>query len=103
MKSKSRINIKRDQKPKSTDDFFSNFEENNANSKSDSEQNENRNKFTRQTFIVSESQLEKLKDFVHTKKLREDYNYTQKQALENALELLFKTVDKIEKRGGDQQ
>jgi hypothetical protein len=100
---KRRITIKRDRKPKSTDDFFSNFEENKLDAKTDISRRGNNGKYTRQTFIVSESQLEKLKDFVHTKKLREDYNYTQKQALENALELLFNTVDKIEKRDDDQQ
>lgn len=96
--SKSRINIKRDKKPKSTDDFFSNFEDDYQKTESVESSNEKTKKYTRQTFVISLDHAEKLRDFVHTKKLREDYNYTQKQALENALELLFNTVDKIEKR-----
>ncbi len=95
--SKSRINIKRDQKPKSSDDFFSNFE--NQNDKSElGNKNKRDKKYTRQTFLISEYHLEKLRDFIHTKKLREDYNYTQKQALENALDLLFNSVENIESR-----
>lgn len=101
--SKSRINIKRDKKPKSTDDFFSNFEDDYQKTELVESSNEKTKKYTRQTFVISFDHAEKLRDFVHTKKLREDYNYTQKQALENALELLFNTVDKIEKRDDDQQ
>jgi RNA polymerase-interacting CarD/CdnL/TRCF family regulator len=96
--SKNRIKINRKRTSKSDKDFFTQLEENNEDAKSDNSRNENRNKYTRQTFIISLDHAEKLRDFVHTKKLREDYNYTQKQALENALELLFNTVDKIEKR-----
>ena len=54
--------------------------------------------YTRQTFMIKESTLNKLKDFVHTKRKNEDYNYSQKQALEEALNLLFDTIDVIEKR-----
>ena len=96
--SKSRISIKRDQKPKSTDDFFSNFEDSSDQPESVLSSTKKAEKYTRQTFLISESHLEKLKDFVHTKKLREDYEYTQKQALENALDLLFESIDNIEKR-----
>ena len=96
--SKSRISIKRDQKPKSTDDFFSNFEDDHETSEENETEEKEQKKYTRQTFLISEFHLEKLKDFVHTKKLKEDYEYTQKQALENALDLLFKSVDQIEER-----
>lgn len=54
-------------------------------------------KVTRQTFMIKESTLERLKDFVHTKRKYEDYNFSQKQALEEALKLLFQTA-KIEER-----
>jgi hypothetical protein len=58
---------------------------------------ENDEKVTRQTFMIKETTLNKMKDFVHTKRKNEDYNYSQKQALEEALHLLFDTI-KIEKR-----
>jgi hypothetical protein len=96
--SKSRISIKRDQKPKSTDDFFSNFEGDHETSMQNETEEKEQKKYTRQTFLISEFHLEKLKDFVHTKKSKEDYEYTQKQALENALDLLFESIDNIEKR-----
>ena len=99
--SKSRISIKRDQKPKSTDDFFSNFEDSNEKPEPVLSNDKKAKKYTRQTFLISDDHLEKLKDFVHTKKLREDYNYTQKQALENALDLLFESIDNIEERPKD--
>jgi len=99
--SKSRISIKRDQKPKSTDDFFSNFEDSNEKPEPVLSNDKKAKKYTRQTFLISDDHLEKLKDFVHTKKLRENYNYTQKQALENALDLLFESIDNIEKRPKD--
>lgn len=54
-------------------------------------------KLTRQTFMIKESILERLKDFVHTKRKYEDYNYSQRQAVEEALTELFKTT-KIEER-----
>ncbi|WP_258099559.1 hypothetical protein [Marinoscillum pacificum] len=53
---------------------------------------------TRQTFMIKVSSLEKLKNFVHTKRKYEDYNYSQKQALEDAFSLLFDTLDRIEER-----
>ena len=96
--SKGRISIKRDQNPKSTEDFFSNFEDRNEQPEPVLSDGKKAEKYIRQTFLISESHLEKLKDFVHTKKLREDYNYTQKQAVENALDLLFESTDKIEQR-----
>lgn len=96
--SKSRISINREQKPKSTDDFFSNFNDDNEVSRQGKKPKYQAVKYTRQTFLISKPHLEKLKDLVHTKKLREDYNYTQKQAIEEALDLLFAGIDRIEKR-----
>lgn len=55
---------------------------------------------TRQTFMIKESVLDRLKDFVHSKRKYEDYNYSQRRALEEALEMLFKTIN-IEERGRD--
>ena len=43
----------------------------------------------RQTFILSQEHLEKLRDHVHARKAGGDYNYSQKQALQEALDLLF--------------
>lgn len=43
----------------------------------------------RQTFIVGEQYLNRLKDFVHTKRMSGQYEYTQKQALHEALDRLF--------------
>lgn len=49
----------------------------------------------RQTFILGEDYLEKLKDFVHTKRVTGSYLYTQKNALHDALDLLFKDIKLI--------
>ena len=43
----------------------------------------------RQTFIIGEQYLNRLKDFVHTKRVAGQYEYTQKQALHEALDRLF--------------
>lgn len=43
----------------------------------------------RQTFILGQEHLEKLRDHVHARKAGGDYNYSQKQALQEALDLLF--------------
>ncbi|MEP5613721.1 MAG: hypothetical protein ABJP45_15825 [Cyclobacteriaceae bacterium] len=53
---------------------------------------------TRQTFMIKKSVLNRLKNFVHSKRKYEDYNYSQRRALEEALEMLFKTIN-IEERG----
>lgn len=47
----------------------------------------------RQTFIIGQSYLERLKDYVHTKRVQGQYEYTQKQALHDALDMLFQGVD----------
>lgn len=43
----------------------------------------------RQTFVLSRGHLEQLRDYVHARRVQGDYNYSQKQALQEALELLF--------------
>ncbi|MBO3273265.1 hypothetical protein [Hymenobacter defluvii] len=43
----------------------------------------------RQTFVISQQYLDRLKDFVHTKRSNGQYEYTQKQALHDALDRLF--------------
>ncbi|RZK31501.1 MAG: hypothetical protein EOO63_03990 [Hymenobacter sp.] len=46
----------------------------------------------RQTFVVSSGQLEQLRDYVHARRANGDYEYSQKQALQEALSLLFASV-----------
>jgi hypothetical protein len=46
----------------------------------------------RQTFVVSSLQLEQLRDYVHARRANGDYEYSQKQALQEALSLLFASV-----------
>lgn len=46
----------------------------------------------RQTFVVSSGQLEQLRDYVHARRATGDYEYSQKQALQEALSLLFASV-----------
>jgi hypothetical protein len=43
----------------------------------------------RQTFVVSSAQLEQLRDYVHARRAQGNYEYSQKQALQEALNLLF--------------
>lgn len=43
----------------------------------------------RQTFVLSRGHLEQLRDYVHARRAQGDYTYSQKQALQEALELLF--------------
>ncbi|MBO0361024.1 hypothetical protein J0X19_23900 [Hymenobacter sp. BT186] len=43
----------------------------------------------RQTFIISDRYLDQLKDYVHTRRITGEYDYTQKQALHDALDMLF--------------
>ena len=45
----------------------------------------------RQTFVLSRSHLEQLRDYVHARRAGGDYHYSQKQALQQALDLLFTT------------
>ncbi|OGX85387.1 hypothetical protein [Hymenobacter glacialis] len=43
----------------------------------------------RQTFVLSRGHLEQLRDYVHARRAQGDYMYSQKQALQEALDLLF--------------
>lgn len=51
----------------------------------------------RQTFVLGSRYLEGLKNFVHTQRTMGQYDFTQKQALHQALDLLFATTQ-IEER-----
>lgn len=93
--SNRKIEIKRNKKPRSDQDFFESFDQEIPNEIKDVKS------YTRATFIVQKSQLRDFRDYVHTRK-KENYRYSQKQAIKEALELLFNTVDKIEKRDDDQ-
>jgi hypothetical protein len=46
----------------------------------------------RQTFVVSSGQLEQLRDYVHARRVQGEYEYSQKQALQEALSMLFASV-----------
>lgn len=52
----------------------------------------------RQTFVLSRSHLEKLRDYVHARRSEGDYNYSQKQALQEALDLLFASAAPVAPR-----
>ncbi|MBB4603587.1 hypothetical protein HNQ93_004214 [Hymenobacter luteus] len=43
----------------------------------------------RQTFVLSRGHLEQLRDYVHARRAQGDYTYSQKQALQEALDMLF--------------
>jgi hypothetical protein len=45
----------------------------------------------RQTFVISRNHLEQLRDLVHARRTAGDYAYSQKQAMQEALDLLFAT------------
>lgn len=52
----------------------------------------------RQTFVVGSRYLERLRDHVHARRVAGDYEYSQKQALQEALDLLFGSVDPVPPR-----
>ncbi|NVO85422.1 hypothetical protein [Hymenobacter terrestris] len=52
----------------------------------------------RQTFVLSPGHLDRLRDYVHARRVKGEYNYSQKQALQEALDLLFATVDSVPPR-----
>jgi len=52
----------------------------------------------RQTFMFSDTYLEKLKDFVYYKKKNVDPLYTQKEAIHEAFDLLFESVEELPER-----
>lgn len=43
----------------------------------------------RQTFVLGRDYLEQLRDYVHARRSQGDYAYSQRQALQEALDLLF--------------
>ena len=43
----------------------------------------------RQTFVLGRGHLEQLRDYVHARRAQGEYTYSQKQALQEALDLLF--------------
>ena len=47
----------------------------------------------RQTFVLSRGHLEQLRDYVHARRAQGDYTYSQKQALQDALDLLFASAE----------
>jgi hypothetical protein len=49
----------------------------------------------RQTFVIREDYLEKLKDYVHMIRVSEDSYYTQKDAMHEALDMLFEAAGEI--------
>lgn len=55
-------------------------------------------KDVRQTFVIREDYLEKLKDYVHMVRITEDSYYTQKDAMHEALDMLFETAGEIQPR-----
>ena len=52
----------------------------------------------RQTFVIREDYLEKLKDYVHMIRVTEDSYYTQKDAMHEALDMLFQSAGEIKPR-----
>lgn len=52
----------------------------------------------RQTFVIREDYLEKLKDYVHMIRVSEDSYYTQKDAMHEALDMLFESAGEIKPR-----
>lgn len=46
----------------------------------------------RQTFVLSRGHLEQLRDYVHARRSQGEYTYSQKQALQEGLDLLFATA-----------
>ena len=51
----------------------------------------------RQTFIIGRDYLDKLKDLVYTKRVSGQFDYSQKDALQDGLDMLFAST-KIKKR-----
>lgn len=52
----------------------------------------------RQTFVIREDYLERLKDYVHMMRIAEDSYYTQKDAMQDALDMLFESAGEIPDR-----
>lgn len=52
----------------------------------------------RQTFVLSQNHLEQLRDHVHARRAGGDYTYSQKQAMQEALDLLFASTAPVAPR-----
>lgn len=52
----------------------------------------------RQTFVLSRGHLEQLRDYVHARRVQGEYTYSQKQALQEALDLLFASSPPVAQR-----
>ena len=52
----------------------------------------------RQTFVLNRGHLEQLRDYVHNRRAQGDYTYSQKQALQEALDLLFGSAPPVPQR-----
>ena len=52
----------------------------------------------RQTFVVGRGHLEQLRDYVHARRSQGEYTYSQKQALMEALDLLFASGPPVPER-----
>ena len=52
----------------------------------------------RQTFVLSRGHLEQLRDYIHARRAQGEYTYSQKQALQEALDLLFASSGPIAQR-----
>lgn len=48
--------------------------------------------------MLSRRHLEQLRDYVHARRAGGDYYYSQKQALQEALDLLFVSINPVETR-----
>lgn len=55
-------------------------------------------KSARHSIVIREDYLDKLKDFVYFKKKNDDPFYSQKDALHEAFDMLFATVEEIPER-----
>ena len=52
----------------------------------------------RQTFVLSRGHLEQLRDYVHARRVQGEYTYSQKQALQQALDMLFASSPPVAQR-----
>jgi len=58
---------------------------------------DNETEEVRQTFIIGKKYLESIKDYVHYQRTKGNYEYSQRNVLEDALNLLFKVSDFTER------
>ena len=55
------------------------------------------NSSVKQSFMIDTEYFEKLKNYVHTRRVNGEFDYTQKSALHDAMDLLFQTIVIIER------